>query len=122
MSTEKLSTSLPAIVGSLLTRIRKERGFSQQVLAAKVGVSQPYWSKVEAGTAVLSLTQVWRAADALRVSPGDLVAQVDNAKTQLESQGIQVDMNSGDADNSTARLVGAAVLGALLATMVLRGK
>ena len=48
-----------------LARLRLERGYSQQQLAAAIGTSQPHIAKIEAGRTALMFDTATRLADAL---------------------------------------------------------
>ncbi|MFZ5481166.1 MAG: helix-turn-helix domain-containing protein [Myxococcota bacterium] len=60
-------------IGARVARIRRERGLSQEALAARVGVQPESVSRCETGQSGLSLHNLARLAAALDVSLGDLV-------------------------------------------------
>jgi transcriptional regulator with XRE-family HTH domain len=68
-----------AIVTALGTAIRAARAsanLSMRALAALAGISQPFLSQVENGSATPSLITLYRIANALRISPTDLLPTV----------------------------------------------
>ncbi len=75
-------------VGAKIRREREARRFSQQALAKKAGVSQPYLSQVESGERKNpGVKFVGRVARALRLSVADLVEQttsIRDAKAERE--------------------------------------
>ena len=60
-------------VGRNIKRQRQERGWTQQVLADRVGTSRFYVAQLEAGAKQCSLEMLDRVAKALRVKPGALL-------------------------------------------------
>lgn len=58
--------------GDIVSRLRKERGWSQATLAAKVGMKQAYISKVETGTHQFTFKTVARFAQVFSVNPWDI--------------------------------------------------
>ncbi len=59
--------------GMRLKRLREKRGWTQQVLAEKVGVSRVTIARVEIGNRKPSLELLYRLAKALKVKVGDLL-------------------------------------------------
>ena len=60
-------------VGARLQQIRKEHGWTQEVLAEAIGIEPVSLSRLETGDRALSLTVLARASTALGVSLGDLL-------------------------------------------------
>ena len=60
-------------VGTAIRAARERAGLSMRSLAAQCGVSQPFLSQVEKGTASPSLATLYRLASALDVAPADLL-------------------------------------------------
>lgn len=60
-------------VGAALRWLRLGRKLSQQQVAAQIGVSQPMYSRIEAGTAEPGITLAPALAEALGVSLGELL-------------------------------------------------
>ena len=125
MSSNILSpgTSYPAIVGSVLVKLRDQIGLKQGELAEAVGVTQATWSRIENGSSALTVEQLALAAKKLRVQPNTVLYSADKASKELQSQGVHVSLNriSGRADSGIA-LIGAAALGALIAAVLLGKK
>lgn len=53
--------------------LRRDRGFSQAMLATKAGLSREYVARLEAGRHDPTITVLTRIAKALKVSVADLV-------------------------------------------------
>ena len=58
--------------GRTIRRLRKERKISQEELAALAGVDRSYMGHVERGTKNVTIRNVFKISDALRVSPAVL--------------------------------------------------
>lgn len=56
-----------------LKRIRSESGLSQEELAHRAGLHRTYISSIERGERNVSLENIFALAEALKVSPADLV-------------------------------------------------
>jgi len=54
-------------VGRNVRRLRRQRGWTQRVLAARIGTGQVYVAQCEAATKEMSLEMLARFAKALRV-------------------------------------------------------
>lgn len=114
-----LITTVPAILGVVLTRRREELGLKQLNIANHVQVSQPYWSQVESGRAVLSVVQLWRAAEILQVNPGWLLEQTAQFRMRLLAQGVQVSTEPNPNISEGLKLAGTVLLGGLLVAALL---
>jgi transcriptional regulator with XRE-family HTH domain len=71
----KLAAEL-RILGEVLLRARERAGLKQADVAAKLGLPASYLSKVENGTRRLDVVELIRIAEAIGVSPAELVADV----------------------------------------------
>jgi transcriptional regulator with XRE-family HTH domain len=63
--------------GGRLKAIRMDREYSQERLADLAGLHRTYIGGVERGERNVSLVNIWRIADALRISPAALFASPD---------------------------------------------
>jgi transcriptional regulator with XRE-family HTH domain len=61
-------------IGERVRALRTARGWSMRDLAGRVGVSQPFVSKLESGQQLPSVTTLYALAEALTTTPGDLLA------------------------------------------------
>jgi len=73
------------LVGRNFTRIRKEKGFTQERFAEVSGMSQQYVSGLERGQRNPTVVTLFHLASALGVSPVDLV--VPDEQAQAETKG-----------------------------------
>lgn len=62
-----------------LFELRRARGWSQQELADRIGVSKMQVSGLERGKREFSLTMMRRFAEVFQVTPGELLSREDNA-------------------------------------------
>ncbi|QPK62534.1 helix-turn-helix transcriptional regulator [Methylomonas sp. LL1] len=61
------------LFGRRLTKIRKERGFSQEQLSRNCGIAQSYLSNVEQGKRNISLRNICLLARVLAIAPSELL-------------------------------------------------
>lgn len=64
------------VFGSLIRKLRTERGFTQELLAERTELSVSYIGFIERGENVPTLTIVLNLAEALDVDAADLVREV----------------------------------------------
>jgi len=64
---------LKDILAVNLRRLRHERGWTQEELADRVGISSRYLGQIERAQTSASVTVLGRLADGLEVPPEDLV-------------------------------------------------
>jgi transcriptional regulator with XRE-family HTH domain len=102
----------PAVVGQILARHRELRGEKQGEVAARVGLSQSAYSRLEKGDSVMNLAQLHKLCEELELTPGDVLQQADAMERQLRAQGVQVLHEK--PDDAAAILVGLGLLAALL--------
>jgi len=123
MSTQELKpgTSYPAVVGSVLVKLRAQRGVRQADLAQAVGVTQATWSRIENGSSALTIEQLGLAASRLGLLPSQILRLAEEAVDELQQRGVRVEQtrNAVSLDSGTA-LIGAAALGALIAAVFLK--
>jgi transcriptional regulator with XRE-family HTH domain len=67
--------------GSVLRRLRKAAGMSQEALALEAELQRNYVSLMELGRYQPTLATIFKLADALKMPPSLLVAQVEVALT-----------------------------------------
>jgi transcriptional regulator with XRE-family HTH domain len=73
--------------GRRIRALRKDRGYSQELLAEIAGLHRTYVGGVERGERNVSLTNIWRIADALRVHPSELFVPPDAAASSKQAGG-----------------------------------
>lgn len=80
----------PTIVGKALAFIRNERGYTQADVAAVLELTQPAYSRLEAGSSILSIMQLRQAADAVGVNAIDILQKADEIEDQLRRYGVEI--------------------------------
>jgi len=55
--------------GQRIAEVRKQQGYSQEKLALESGLARSYMSSVERGQRNISLLNIYKIAETLRVSP-----------------------------------------------------
>jgi len=76
VSRRKKRTRDGEVFGSLIRKLRAERGLTQEVLAERTELSVSYIGFIERGENVPTLTIVLNLAEALGVDAAELVSQV----------------------------------------------
>ena len=59
--------------GVVISRIRVEKGLTQEQMSGLAGIARSHLAALESGEKTVRLDTLWRIADALHVSPSDLV-------------------------------------------------
>jgi transcriptional regulator with XRE-family HTH domain len=74
MPTDSQPTTDPLVLfGQRLVQLRKERGWSQEQLALECGMARSYLGGVERGKRNIALLNICKLADALSVSPAEML-------------------------------------------------
>lgn len=111
-----------ALIGQVIRKLRENRlpGYSQAKMAAAVGVSQPYWSKVEQGGANPSFKLLDSTAAVLGMSQSRLLEMVEDAKALAEARGARVvhRQDIPGLESDWVPIVGAAAIGALIGMLL----
>lgn len=112
----KQSTSYTVLLGSYITRLRKERGFDQITFAKKTNMSQPSLSKIENGQTVLNVVQLRTIAKVLNVELNSILAEVERIANDIQRRGISVQDHK--PDQSMNFFLGAAAVAGIIALLV----
>lgn len=126
--TEKIEqTSYSAVMGAVVSSIRREKSIEQADVAARMGLSQASYSRLEGGKATYSIDQVFLVAEALRIEPSELFQRVCTTigKLKAEEFGVVAQQRSnatGSQGTSVGTLVAGAALGALLVGLLSKSK
>jgi transcriptional regulator with XRE-family HTH domain len=59
--------------GNVVRRLRKELGFSQEVLAFESGLDRSYISQIELGKRQASIITIFQLSKALKTSPANVI-------------------------------------------------
>ncbi len=64
-------------VGLVIRRLRKNKGLSQDVLSGFAGIARTHLTMIENGTKQPNFETIWKIAQALGMSPSELVQQIE---------------------------------------------
>ena len=73
----------PPDVATHLRRIRRERGLSLEALAKLSGVSRAMLGQIETGKSILTITLIWKVAQALGIPATELIAAPNDQRSVL---------------------------------------
>jgi transcriptional regulator with XRE-family HTH domain len=125
MSTKKLTpeTTYQSVIGRILVKFRKALNIDQSVLAASAGVTQSTWSRIERGESPLTVSQLAKASESLRVHPSNILIEAEQAISELKKQGVIIRMDNVETkkNNNAIAMIGAAALGALVGAAISKG-
>lgn len=69
--------------GAAIRAIREKRQLSMRDVAARAGISQPFLSQIERGQSMPSMITVYRLAETLGVTPGELLPTSTESKVTV---------------------------------------
>ncbi|TWC62579.1 helix-turn-helix domain-containing protein [Herbaspirillum sp. SJZ099] len=87
---EALSSALVQSFGIGVRQLRRARGWSQERLAENSNLNRSYIGEIERGTAIASLVTVEKLANALTLSPSELVTRGENISQQNLVRGLKL--------------------------------
>ncbi|RBO82660.1 helix-turn-helix domain-containing protein [Marinomonas aquiplantarum] len=125
MSIQKVTYS--AILGVVLSNLRKQQSIEQGKMAELMGLSQASYSRLEAGKATFSIDQMYQAAIALNVSMTDIVGRIETYSKELKAQGYAVEpqirgnttqASKSESSDTTGKVIAGAALGALVMALL----
>ena len=64
-------------VGIVIRKIRQKRGLSQEVVSGLAGIARTHLTMIEVGTKQANLETFWKIAQALNMSPSQLLHLVE---------------------------------------------
>lgn len=70
-------------IGQNIKKFRKKQGYSQEILAEKIGISPSYMSYIESGYKGMSLSTLIKIANALNISADELLSDNINNKIRV---------------------------------------
>ncbi|TKF15895.1 helix-turn-helix transcriptional regulator [Enterovibrio norvegicus] len=119
---EKLA-SYSSVLGVVVANKRKELGIEQSDIAAKMGLSQASYSRLESGKSTFSVDQLFGCASALGVPVEELFQKVVNTVKNLQ-QSKEVSIQAPSRGNASGAQQGsngaaAVVAGAALAALII---
>ncbi len=107
-------TSYPAILGRILEHLRKQAGFDQGDIAARLGLTQSAWSRIERGQSGVSMEHLIKFGEILNTQPHKIIENADYASDQLKRDGITVHPNVLTKSDKVIAALGLAALGMMI--------
>ena len=74
-------------VAAVISRLRRERRQSQEVLSGLAAMARSHLSMVETGEMLPTLPTLWRLAEAFGLRPSELVAMVEDEMSKMDGAG-----------------------------------
>lgn len=72
--------------GIVVSTLRVQKGLTQESLSGLAGIARSHLAALEKGEKVAKMDTVWRIAEALGISPGELVRETEQ-EGQKEDEG-----------------------------------
>lgn len=66
------------LVGTVIQRLRKAKGMSQEVLSGLAGLDRTHYSKIERGLRSPTIDTLFKIAQALDIPPNELVKEIED--------------------------------------------
>jgi len=118
-------TSYSAVLGVVLSNLRKSMNIEQGEMAGRMGLSQPSYSRLESGKSTFSVDQMFQSANALGISFEELNLRLIQNIQQLQANGIKViqpvranTAKAQEQKNEVGQILAGAALGALIFSML----
>lgn len=112
-------TTYSAVLGVILSNLRKQFGKEQSDVAKRMGLSQASYSRLESGKATFSVDQMYQAAQALDLPDIEIMARMNSTISQLRSGGIDVQPHTRANSTNGSFEVEHLLLGAGLAALLI---
>lgn len=77
------------MIGQRLKRARREKGFTQEVIAEKLDCSVPYISRIECGRVKVNLTRLSQICRILEIPEGKILNGADVPEAEMDTNQIQ---------------------------------
>lgn len=74
------------LIGTVIRRLRKAKGLSQEILSGLAGLDRTHYSKIERGLRSPTLETLFKLSQALDIPPHKLVIEIEN---ELKRQGAE---------------------------------
>ena len=65
------------LVGQVISKVRQEKGVTQEILSGLAGIGRTHLSAIERGERKPTLETLWRIALALNMRPSELVCRIE---------------------------------------------
>ena len=68
-----------ALIGTVIRKLRENKGISQDVLSGLAGLDRTHYSKIERGLRCPTVDTLFKIAHALDIPPHKLIAEIEKA-------------------------------------------
>ena len=72
------------MTGRVIKALRRQKGWSQEVLSGLAGIARSHLSEIETGTKCAGADTLWRIADALGIRMSEMMRMVEEANPSDE--------------------------------------
>ncbi len=73
--------------GIIISRLRVQKGMTQERLSGFAGIARSHLASVENGDKTVKLDTMWRIADALEIMPSDLIRKMEEELGNTKNTG-----------------------------------
>lgn len=73
-------------IGAVITRLRKEKGLSQEVLSGLAGLDRTHYSKIERGLRSPTIDTLFKIAQSLDIPPHKLIREIELEVVQHDEE------------------------------------
>lgn len=73
-------------IGAVITRLRKEKGLSQEVLSGLAGLDRTHYSKIERGLRSPTIDTLFKIAQSLDIPPHKLILEIELEVVQHDKE------------------------------------
>lgn len=81
-------TSFTAILGSVISNLRKKQGVGQDALARKLNITASTLSRMENGESSITVDQLYALSSALEIKPHQIIQAAEKFEEALRQAGI----------------------------------
>lgn len=67
--------------GITISKLRTQKGLTQERLSGFAGIARSHLAALEKGEKIVRLDTLWKIADALEISPSELIRKVEEERT-----------------------------------------
>ncbi len=75
-----------AAVGSVIKRLRKERGLTQEVLSGLAGIGRSHLAMIENNSKQANFETIWKLSNALNIPVHKLVEEIETEAHRIKTQ------------------------------------
>ena len=77
-----IDVSKACLIGEVIRSQREAKGLTQEVVSGLAGLERTHYGKIERGLRCPTIETLFRIADALQISPHELIKKIEDAQKQ----------------------------------------